>query len=189
MGDTMNQALLIIDMQNDYFSGGKMELTGIDEAAAQCAGLLEYFRSEKFPVYHIQHISIRAGAAFFIPGTPGCEIHQTVTPLPSEHVIVKHFPNSFHDTGLHGTLQSAGIKELVICGAMSHLCIDTTVRAAFDLGYTCTVISDACATRDLIFENKVVKAESIHAAFMAALGAPFAKVIQAQAYLESQKKS
>jgi len=184
----MKQGLLIIDMQNDYFPGGNMELIAIDEAAANCIKLLEYFRTETFPVYHVQHISTRAGATFFIPDTQGCEIHRSVIPLPHEPVIVKHYPNSFHDTGLHEKLHSEKIQELVICGAMSHLCIDTTVRAAFDLGYACTVISDACETKDLIFENKVIKAESVHTAFMAALSAPFAQVIRTQSYLESQKK-
>ena len=129
------------------------------------------------------HLSTREGAAFFIPHTVGCEIHPSVKPHASERVITKHFPSSFRETELHQYLQDAEVKELVICGAMSHMCIDTTTRAAFDLGYVCTVISDACATRDLAFDGHPVAAADVQAAFMAALQVPFAKVCKAEVFL------
>ncbi len=82
-------------------------------------------------------------------------------------------------------LRESGIRELVICGAMTHMCIDTTTRAAFDLGYKCSVVSDACATRDLEFNNQLVKAADVQAAFMAALSAPFAQVLPTNQFLGS----
>jgi nicotinamidase-related amidase len=172
----MTKGLIIVDMQNDYFAGGAMELVGMEEAAACCRKLLDNFRATQLPVFHIQHLSTRPGAGFFVPGTPGCEIHDSLQPQAGEAHIIKHFPSAFRDTDLHELLRLAGVDELVICGAMSHMCIDTTVRAAFDLGYQCRVAADACATRDLEFNGRQVAAADVQAAFMAALGIPFAQV-------------
>jgi nicotinamidase-related amidase len=181
----MTRALIIVDVQNDYFPGGSMELVGMDGAAANCSALLEGFRGRAAPRFHIQHLANRDGATFFVPGTAGAEIHDSVTPADGEPLIVKHFPSAFRDTNLHETLQQAGIDELVICGAMSHMCIDSTVRAAFDLGYRCRVAADACAARDLEFDGRRVAAADVHAAYMGALAAPFAQVQSAAAIVDS----
>ena len=96
----MNKALLLIDIQNDYFPGGKMELEGSLKASEQAKKVLTHFREKNWPLIHIQHLSVRPGATFFIPGTEGVEIHQYVRPLPGELVIQKTFPNGFRDTPL-----------------------------------------------------------------------------------------
>ena len=179
----MTKGLIIVDVQNDYFPGGSMELVGMDEAASCCHQLLQAFRAEQLPVFHIQHLSTRPGASFFVPDTSGCEIHDSVKPLAGETHITKHFPSAFRDTDLHELLQLSAADELVICGAMSHMCIDTTVRAAFDLGYKCQVIADACATRDLEFNGHTVAAKDVQGAFMAALSMPFAQVSLSADYL------
>jgi len=176
-GVIMKRGLILIDIQNDYFTGGKMELFGMDKAANNAKNLLDTFRKAKLPIFHIQHISNRAGAAFFLPDTEGVKIHESVAPLPNEIVVQKNFPNSFRNTSLLNHLNDANIEEVVICGAMSHMCVDATTRAAFDLGYNCVVIEDACATRNLQHKDKVIKAENVHAAFMAALAVLYAKVI------------
>ena len=181
----MKQGLIIIDVQNDYFAGGSMELMAMDEASSNCQILLDSFRIKQAPLFHIQHISAQEGATFFVPNTPGCEIHASVQPRENEPVVVKHYPNSFRETELNTILQNAGVDELVICGAMTHMCIDTTTRAAFDLGYRCHVVSDACATRDLEFNGQLVKAEDVQAAFMAALSAPFAHISSTDQYLDT----
>ena len=172
----MKTALLLIDIQNDYFPGGKMELVGSVQAAAESARLLAAFRKQGCPVYHIRHLSSWPGATFFLPGTAGAEIYPAVAPLAGEPVITKRFPNSFRETGLEERLRDDGVEELVICGMMSHMCVDATVRAAFDLGFSCIVIHDACATRDLTFDRLTVPAAQVHASFMAALGAVYAQV-------------
>lgn len=172
----MQTALLLIDLQNDYFPGGKMELVRADQAAANARRLLDYFRERKRPIIHVQHISLRPGAGFFLPDTPGAQIHPLVAPAVGEPVVVKHFPNSFRETELLDLLRKQGIERLVICGAMSHMCIDATTRAAFDHGFACTLATDACATRDLEFDGTKVSAAQVHAAFMAALGAVYARV-------------
>jgi len=179
----MTKGLIIIDVQNDYFKGGALELVGIEEAVKNCQLLLEKFRTAPLPIFHVQHVSSDQGAPFFIPNTKGCEIHETVQPKENEALIIKNYPSSFRDTGLDGILRKSGVTELVVCGAMSHMCVDTTVRAAFDLGYSCKVISDACATRDLEFEERVISASDVHASFMAALKFPFATVLTTQEYL------
>jgi nicotinamidase-related amidase len=173
----MNKCLIMVDLQNDYFPGGKMELAGIEDAAENAQVLLNEFRNAKSPVIHIQHISARPGATFFLPGTDGAKINDGVTPREGETVVVKNYPNSFRDTSLLEILRNAHIDNLVICGAMSHMCIDATTRAAFDLGFNCVVAEDACATMDLFFNKKIIKASEVHASFMAALSFPYAKVV------------
>ena len=176
----MNPALVLVDIQQDYFPKGMMELVGAVEASQAAIRLLGHFREKTLPVVHVQHVSTRAGATIFLPNTEGINFHEGVMPLPDETVIRKHFPNSFRDTGLQEHLESLGIEELVICGMMSHMCIDATVRAAFDKGYACIVAHDACATRNLAFNGIDIPAMQVHGAYMAALGAVYAKVLSAE---------
>ncbi len=172
----MSTALLIIDIQNDYFPAGAMELAGSIEAGERAAELLEAFRGKSLPVIHVQHISTRPGASFFVPGTSGVEIHPCVAPSEGETLVRKNFPNSFRDTPLLQHLRDNRITRLVVAGMMTQMCIDTTVRAAADLGFDCTLAHDACATRDLSFGGVTVPAASVQAAFLAALNGLFAKV-------------
>lgn len=171
----MNQALVIIDIQNDYFPGGAMELVGSPEAGSRAARMLETFRRKSLPVIHIQHVSTRPGATFFLPETPGVEIHESVTPVEGETLFQKHYPNSFRDTPLLVHLREHKISRLVIAGMMTHMCIDTSTRAAADLGFQCTLAHDACATRPLSFGGADVPAAQVQAAFLAALNGSFAK--------------
>jgi nicotinamidase-related amidase len=175
----MSTALILVDFQQDYFPGGRMEVVGAVEACGVARSLLNYFRGKDLPIIHVRHISTRPDATFFLPDTAGTAIHEDVAPLPHEEVIKKHFPNSFRGTELQKHLVSGQIDELVVCGMMSHMCIDATVRAAFDSGYTCIVAHDACAARDLEFQGVHVPAAHVHGAFMAALGAVYAKVMSA----------
>ncbi len=129
----MKPALILVDIQQDYFPNGRMEVVGAVEASLVAKRLLDYFRIKDLPIVHIQHIAARAGAAFLLPNTEGINFHESVRPLPNERVIVKHFPNSFRETDLQEHLRAKGVKELVLCGMMSHMCIDATTRAAFDM--------------------------------------------------------
>jgi nicotinamidase-related amidase len=180
----MKTGLVLIDIQNDYFPGGNMELVGIEKAATNAQKILQRFRDQKDPIFHIQHISMHPQATFMLPNTKGVQINEKVVAKPGEPIIEKHFPNSFRDTSLLNQLKDENIEELVICGAMSHMCIDTSVRAAFDLGFSCTVIEDACATRDLEYKGEVIEASKVHAAFMSALSLPFAEVVSTETYLK-----
>ncbi|MEN9604280.1 MAG: hypothetical protein RL545_969 [Actinomycetota bacterium] len=172
----MTKALIVIDIQNDYFPGGAMELVGSIEASQVARQIQDEFRSQNLPVIHVQHIAKRPTATFFLPDTFGAEIHENVKPQDAETVIVKHFPNAFRETNLKQTLDELGTKDLVIIGMMTHMCIDTTVRAANDAGYKVTVFEDACATRDLDHNGRLVSAEDVQAAYLAALDGSFATV-------------
>ena len=173
----MPPGLLLVDIQNDYFVGGRMELTGMSEAGRKSGELLNLYRDRQWPTFHIQHISASDEAPFFRPDTAGVELHPSIAPLSGEPVIRKHFPNSFRETALLAELQKHDINSVVICGAMSHMCIDATTRAAFDFGFDCAVIHDACATRNLEFGGASIPAEEVHGSFMAALGSTYARVM------------
>lgn len=173
----MKQALLLIDIQNDYFPGGAMELAGSPEAGERAGRLAQAFRAASLAVIHVQHVATRQGATFFLPGTPGVAIHECVAPQQGELVVTKHFPNSFRQTNLLEQLRRRQISTLVIAGMMTHMCVDTTTRAAADLGFQCTLAHDACATRALSFGGVEVSAEQVQAAYLAALDGPFASVL------------
>ncbi len=180
-----NSCLILVDLQNDYYPGGNMELVGILEATANAQILLNEFRKLKLTIIHIQHISPRPGAAFFLPETEGAKINHAVAPREDEIVVVKNFPNGFRGTALMEILKKEKADNLIICGAMSHMCIDATTRAAFDLGFECVVAEDACATRDLVFRNRTIHASDVHASFMAALSIPYARVISTREIIET----
>jgi nicotinamidase-related amidase len=171
------RALVIVDIQNDYFAGGAHPLDAPEAAAASAGRLLAAFRAAGDRVFHIRHIWDEEEATFMRPGTDGVEINQRVAPLAGETIISKQHPNSFRDTTLEADLRAAGIDELVVCGMMTSMCVDATVRAAVDLGFDTTVVHDACATCDLEFGGDVIPAAAAHAAFLAALGDGYAAVV------------
>ncbi len=173
----MKTGLILVDIQNDYFPGGRMELVEMPQAGKKAGALLSDFRRRNWPTFHIQHIAAQKGATFFLSATEGAALHESIKPQGDELVIQKHYPNSFRETPLLQELERHDVKKLVICGAMSHMCIDATTRAAFDHCFDCTVVQDACATRDLEFGGKTIAAADVHGAFMAALGSAYARVI------------
>src|SRR5215470_15100230 len=177
------RALVLIDIQNDYFPGGKWALSGIESAANNAARVLAAARAAGDLVVHVRHEFKAADAPFFAPGSSGAQIHPTVRNREGEPVVLKHHVNSFRETDLKAILDRHGIDEVVICGAMSHMCVDAGARAASDLGYRCVVVHDACATRDQEFEGVVVPAAQVHAAFMAALKFGYATSVSAEEYL------
>ncbi len=167
----------MIDLQNEYFPTGKLPLVGIEAATANAARVIADARAHGVPVIHVRHEAAKADAPVFTPGTPNTQIHASVAPVEGEAVIVKHFPNSFRETPLKALLDELGVRELVIVGAMSHMCIDAGTRAAADLGYAVTVVHDACATRDLPTPaDGAIAAADLHAAELAALSDRFSIV-------------
>jgi len=146
-----SKALLVIDIQDFYFPEGKMALTEPEKAAGNAALLLARFREKKLPVIHIRHNS-----------EPGGKINEIVKPLETEKIITKNEINSFKGTGLNDYLKNLSVDTLVICGMQTHMCVEAAVRAGADLGYKVILVHDACTTRDLIWENKTVKAQDVH---------------------------
>ena len=177
------QALIVVDIQNDYFPQGKWPLVGADAAADKAARLIQAFREAGDSVVHIRHEFTSEEAPFFTPNSDGAKLHPKVLNRDNEPVVLKHFVNSFRETELKSILDEQGIKELVVVGSMSHMCVDGITRAAADFGYTVTVIHDACATRDLEFNGVTVPAAQVHAAFMASLAFAYANVVSADEFL------
>lgn len=182
------QALVVIDIQNDYFPGGKWTLHNMDAAADNAARLLAAARAAGDLVVHVRHEFPTADAPFFAPGTAGAQIHPKVQNQAGEHVVLKNHINSFRETDLKAVLDRNGIEQLVICGAMSHMCVDAATRAANDHGYRCTVVHDACASRDLEFNGVRIPAEQTHAAFMSALGFGYAAALSTDEFLAQQRR-
>jgi len=180
----MKKALIIIDIQNDYFENGAMPLVGSYEASENARLVLDRFRADGEPIIHIQHIASKPDATFFLPNTSGANIHVNAEPLEQEKVIIKHYPNSFRETGLFDYLKNMNITDLVICGMMTHMCVDTTTRAAKDFGFNCILIGDACATRDLELNGQKVKAKEVQLSFLAALNNFFSNVKSTKQYLD-----
>jgi nicotinamidase-related amidase len=178
-----NNALIAVDIQNDYFAGGKWILEGVDAAADNARDVIEAARTNGDLVVHIRHETLAKDAPFFVPDTEGAQLHPKAANLPGERVILKHYMNPYRETDLRQILEDHGIEAVVVVGNMSHMCIDAVTRASVDFGYRTTVVHDACATHGLEFNGVKVPALQVHAAIMAALSFGYADVVSAAAFL------
>lgn len=176
-------ALILVDIQKDYFEGGRWTLSKMDQASDNAARVLAHARQSGHMIVHIHHEMLSDDAPFFRAGSTGAEIHPKVAPQAGEEVILKHTPNSFHNTPLKEILSSNGITNVIIVGAMSQICIDATTRAASDFGYTVTLIHDACAARAVEFEGVEVPAAQVHASFMSALTGNYATLVDCDSHV------
>jgi len=153
-----NYALLVIDVQNFYFPGGRSELVEPEKAAEKTLTAIQAARETGNPVIYIQHKS-----------ASGMEINEMVEPLPGEKIFVKEEVNSFLGTGLKEYIDGLATDTLVICGMQTQMCVEAAVRAAHDFGYHVYLLHDACATRNLRFDNREVAAADVHASTLAAM--------------------
>lgn len=185
-GQNKKTALIIIDIQNAYFEGGSLPLVGPDQASENARLILDRFRSDSLLIIHIQHISTKSSTTSMLQKTKNQEIHDNVKPLGQEKVIEKHYPNGFKETELLDYLKSNQITDLVICGMMTHMCVDATVRAAKDFGFNVVLIGDACATKDMEINGQLVKAEEVQKSFLAALNSYYATVQTTKHYLDKK---
>ena len=183
----MKKALLIIDVQNDYFDKGAYPLSNANMAVKNIQGVLGKFRAEGDLVVFIKHINMNESATFFKPATLGSEIYKSIEPIEGEKIIIKYTPNSFKDTELHQFLRLQKIEELVIVGIMTQHCVDTIVRAAYDLGYSNILLHDCCATKELVFNGETIAANIVQSSFMAALSRGFSDVMSFTEYLRKTK--
>jgi nicotinamidase-related amidase len=175
----MKTALLIIDIQNDYFPGGKYTLVKPLEAAHRAYMILQCFREQGSYHVHIQHVSQEPDATFFISGDRGTDIHDSVAHFEGEPIVYKHEPNAFLNTNLLEILRSWEIERVIVTGMMTHMCVDATARAASDLGFQVIIAEDACATRDLKYGDTIIPADMVHKAFLAALKS-YGKVMKSE---------
>jgi nicotinamidase-related amidase len=174
---TPQKALLLIDIQNDYFTGGLWPVDDMAQVAKAARAVLDTARAAGDLVLHIRHEATSDAAPFFRPDTHGAQIHPSVAPLEAETVILKHRPNSFHETDLHARLTAAGISKLTIVGAMTQMCIDATTRAARDFGFDVTLVADACGAKAQSFGEVNLSAAQVQAAFLAPLEMSYATII------------
>lgn len=165
-------ALLIVDIQEFYFPGGRMQLVNPELAGMNAGLLLDHFRKNEMPVYHVRHNF-----------EPGGDIHPYVKPLEDEPVISKDQVNAFSGTGLLEIIQQDSVEQLVICGMQTHMCVEAAVRAAHDYGFTCILASDACATRALQFEEHIISAKNVHYSTLNTLQGSYARVITSDAII------
>src|SRR5687767_9660572 len=165
----LKTALLVIDIQNDYFPGGKYPLVNPLEAAQQAYMILQCLSEQGGYHVHIQHISKEPDATFFISGDRGTDIHDSVAHFEGEPIVYKHEPNSFLNTNLLKLLKSWEIERVIITGMMTHMCVDATARAASDLGFQVIIAEDACATRELQYGDTTIPADLVQKSFLAAL--------------------
>jgi len=177
------RGLIVVDLQNEYLPTGKLPLSGIEAASANAARVIADARSKRLPVFHIRHEFANGEAPVFVPGSEGVQIQPAVAPAGDEPVIVKNHINAFRQTDLKQQLEARGVEEVVVVGAMSHMCVDAVVRAAADMGYPVTVLHDACATLDLAFGDVTVPAAQVHAAMMAAFAFGYGTVKSSDDYL------
>lgn len=168
-------ALLIVDIQNFYFPGDGPGLVNAEQASVNAKEILNIFRDKNQLVVHVRHKSNK-----------GFEIHKNVEPLINEKVITKEEVNSFQGTDLLEYLKSNNISRLVIIGMQTQMCVEAAIRAGYDFGFECFVIHDACATRDVKFMDKTVKAEDVQTAILATItDGGYAKVIDLKTFKEN----
>ena len=173
---TPASALVIIDIQDFYFPGGKMPLVEPEAAAANAAKVLASFRAAGKPVVHVRH-DVEDGGA----------IHKSVAPINGEMVFTKSEVSCFNGTEVLAYLRELGVEQVVLVGMQTHMCLEAATRAAYDLGFQCVVISDACATRDLTYGDTTVKAADVHASTLATLDRTYAKVVDTKTFLSETK--
>ncbi|WP_137679536.1 cysteine hydrolase family protein [Aurantiacibacter suaedae] len=178
------RALVVVDLQNEYLPSGKVPLEGIHDAIANATEVLAHFRKSGETLVHIRH-ELTADAPMFVPGSDGVNIVPEMKPEGNEPVVTKNYPNAFRDTDLKKILEENSVKEIVFIGAMSHMCIAASVRAAVDFGYSAVTVHDACATMDLEFNNTKVPVAQVHAANMAALEFAYGEVVSTDKLLAS----
>ena len=168
----MTWGLILIDIQDFYFPGGDVPLVEPEAAALQAQKVLEYFRKNKGLVVHVKHAY-----------EPGGDIHPLVKPVEREKVFTKKEVNSFLGTGLDEYLKENHIKYVVLAGMQTHMCLEGGTRAAHDLGYRCTVVEDACATRDLKYNNEVIPARQVHLSTLSTLKS-YARIVTTEEFLK-----
>ena len=177
-------ALVVIDIQQFYFEGGLVPLTGSVEAANQARRVLDAFRARKLPIFHVRHVPKSVALVNGEPADAQYRIRPEVLPAAGEQIVTKRYANSFRETDLLDSLRQKGIKTLVIVGMQTHMCVEAASRAAADLGFDVVVVHDACVTRPLEFGGRTVPADMIHVAALAAIKGTYGRIVSVDQLLK-----
>jgi len=170
--ESSKTALLLIDIQEFYFPNGYNPLVGPEAASEQAAIVLDYFRKNKELVVFVKH-AVKKDSL----------IHSSVLPLEGEKVVTKHEINSYLNTDLLSYLMENGIKRVVICGMMTHMCVEAAARASADNGFEVIVLDDACATKNLVFGGDTVLAKDVHVSTLATIQDYYGKVMTVDEFI------
>lgn len=173
--DTSRVALLVVDIQDFYFAGGKSELVNPIPAARNAAKIIAEYRAKGWLVVFIKHQSPEKDA-----------INELVKPIDGEQVFTKTAVNSFVGTPLYEYLHGKQVSKLVVCGMQTQMCVEAAVRAGADYGFNVTLIDDACATQDLNWGNETIPAKMVHLSTLTTLKS-YAKILSAEEYLKAIK--
>lgn len=165
-------ALIIIDIQEFYFPGGDAELVNPEEASLNAEKILKYFRKNNLTIVHVRHNY-----------EPGGDIHENVKPTDSEKVVSKNDVNCYKDTDLLEYLKKNSVKNVVICGMQTHMCVEAAVRASHDYNFKTILIHDACTSKDLKFDDILIKAKDVHYSTLSTLRS-YAKIIDTESFLK-----
>lgn len=185
----MKTALLLIEIQNDYFPCGKMPIENSTHVASNAHKILQAYRARQWPVIHIQHLATRPNDTYFLPCTQGAEFYPDLCPQPHELALKKYYPNSFRDTNLESALKKLAIEHITVCGMITQQAIDATVKAAYDLGFVCTVLRDACTAGNLMFDNKLIPAETVQNVVFGALEPIYASILDTEHFVQMLSNS
>ena len=161
-------ALLIIDVQNDYFPKGAHELVDANLVLDRIVEIEQTAIESNMVIYYIQHINHHETAKFFHAGTNGADLHPALA-YKDAVMVVKGRPNSFFETSLLVSLKADNITDLVITGMMTNMCVDATVRAAHELGFNVTLLAGACTTKDQVWNGKIIEASVASAVIYSSL--------------------
>ena len=176
-------ALIVIDFQNEYFSG-KMPIPDGMKALTHTQSLVKFAHQHKMPVFFVRHIG-PANGPLFAQGSKFAEFHKDLQPAGNDRVITKETPSSFVGTDLDKQLKALGIKKIIVTGLMTHMCVSSTARDAVPLGYEVIIPEDATATRDLAtWDNKIVDHATLQRAALAGLADVFAEIKTTKDVLE-----
>lgn len=171
-------ALIVVDVQrafDEWEAAGKRRNN--PDAVARIAGLLKAFRARGAPIFHIRHEGTKPNSSF-LPQSAGYAVKDAAREQPGETVIVKRVNSAFIGTDLEERLRAAGIGTLVICGATTNHCVETTTRMAGNLGFDTRLVRDATWTFDRIGpDGDKHSAEAIHAMTLSNLNGEFARIV------------
>lgn len=178
----MSRALLVIDVQNEYFTGA----LPITHPAGHLEQILKAIEAAagKVPTVVIQHHFPQPEMPFFQKGTPGWELHSEIKARPHDLLIEKTMPGSFTNTTLEDWLKENGISTVTIAGYMTHMCCDTTARQAVHRGFTVEFLKDATGTLDLSNEAGEVTAEELHRSILCAQQMLLSEVIDVETWID-----
>ncbi|MEO1785025.1 cysteine hydrolase family protein [Thermodesulfobium sp. 4217-1] len=182
----MKRALLIIDVQNEYFSG-KLPVTYPNDSFSNILKSIDFANENQIPVILIQHTAPQKDSGVFVKGTKEWQIKEEVRERKYKYIIEKNFPDSFANTDLEAVLKRDEIDTVTICGYMTQMCCDTTARQAMHKGFFVEFLSDATGTLDISNYAGSISAEQLHNAILITQAMRFSKVLTTHEWIENIK--